>query len=355
MSLDIHLTIPRKDFDIRVNLSAQPGEFTAVFGPSGSGKSSLLRAIAGLERDASGTVMMNDVIWQSPETTLPAHQRDVGFVFQDARLFPHLNVYDNVQFGRKRQSTKPLRVSLDQAIDLFGLSNLLDRSIHELSGGERQRVAIARAVATSPSVLLFDEPLAAVDIAHKQDILRYIQTLHRELNIPIIYVSHAIDEVARLSDNLMLLNHGEQIATGRTVELLSEFHLPFSHYEEAASLIETHVLSYDEQYGLSRLGFEGGELLVSCRHLDVDDAVRVRIMARDVSLSLTPPEESSILNQLTAQIESMTTEGEANMLLRLKVGQHILLCRITRLSADKLQLKIGQRIYAQIKAVSLFC
>lgn len=355
MSLTASLTIPRQDFDIRVSLNAEADEFTAIFGASGSGKTSLMRAIAGLEKKASGHVQVGDDVWQDAHYFKPPHERDVGFVFQDARLFPHLNVEGNLLFGRQRQPHTQLRVSLETAIELLALSSLLKRPVDELSGGEKQRVAIARAVATSPNVLLFDEPLAAVDWVHKQEILRYIQTLHRELNIPILYVSHAMDEVARLSDNLILLSQGQQLTSGRTADLMTDFDQPFAHYEGAASLIDAKVLSYDGEYDLTRLGFAGGELMVNCRDVAVGEQVRVRIMAKDVSLSTEPLSNASILNTLSATIDAMTEHGTANTLIRLKVGEHIMLSRITRKSADALHLKVGQLIYAHVKAVSLLC
>jgi len=353
MKLDVKLQIPRKDFDVNVNLMASSSEVTAVFGPSGCGKTSLMRAIAGLETSARGYIKMSDQIWQDTDYFRPAHQRDIGFVFQDASLFPHLNVFDNLQFGLKRQAKHKRRVSLEQAIDLLALSPLLERSIDKLSGGEKQRVAIARAVATSPTVLLFDEPLAAVDLAHKQEILRYIQSLHRELDIPMLYVSHQIDEVARLSNSLVLLERGQQLASGSTVEMLSQLTLPFAHYEDAAAVLDTTVTDSDEVYGLSSLAFAGGHITVSRDKLKQGDTVRLRVMAKDVSLSLKQPEQSSILNILPATIESMINEGSSQKLIRLNLGGQIILSRITAKSAHQLNLTAGKQVFAQIKAVSL--
>jgi molybdate transport system ATP-binding protein len=353
MSLQVQLNIPRKDFDINVSLSVTSGQVTSVFGPSGCGKTSLMRAIAGLENSATGHIRMADEVWQSADYFRPPHQRDIGYVFQDASLFPHLSVFDNLQFGLKRQPRNKRRVSLEQAIDLLALSPLLERGIDKLSGGEKQRVAIARAVATSPSVLLFDEPLAAVDITHKQEILRYIQSLHRELNIPMLYVSHAIDEVARLSDNLVLLEKGQQLASGKTVDLLCQLSLPFAYYEEAAAIVETTVIGRDEHYGLNMLAFSGGQIQVSQGHLQQGDKIRLRIMARDVSLTLSRHEHSSILNIFPATIESMVSAGTSQKLVRLNAGGQIILSRITSKSADELALCAGKQVYAQVKAVSL--
>lgn len=353
MNLEAQLTIPRRDFTINVALTAPPGQVTSVFGPSGCGKTSLMRAIAGLENHAQGQIRMGEQIWQDKTLFRPAHQRDIGYVFQDASLFPHLNVYDNLQFGLTRQPKNKRRVSLEQAIELLALTPLLPRHVDKLSGGEKQRVAIARAVATSPAILLFDEPLAAVDIPHKQEILRYIQSLHRELDIPMLYVSHAIDEVARLSDNLLLLEKGQQLASGKTQDLLSELHLPFAHYEEAAAIHDTTVIGTDTNYGLHQLRFADTHIHVSHGQLQIGDKVRLRIMARDVSLALVPPQQSSILNSVSAVIESMVDEGIAQKLIRLNANGHRLLSRITSKSADELQLKPGMQVFAQVKAVSL--
>lgn len=352
MSLEVKLHIPRRDFSVDVSLAVTAGEVTAVFGPSGCGKTSLLRAIAGLENTASGVVKMAGEIWQDEQTFRPPHQRDIGYVFQDASLFPHLNVYDNLQFGLKRQPDNKRRVSLAQAIELLALAPLLKRRIDKLSGGEKQRVAIARALATSPSVLLLDEPLAAVDIPHKQEILRYIQSLHQELDIPMLYVSHAIEEVARLSDNLVLLEKGQQLASGQTVDLLSQLNLPFARYEEAAAVVDTEVTGHDHEYGLSLLRFATGYIRVTRSQLPLGNQVRLRILARDVSLTLSRPEDSSILNIFPATVESMVTDGTALRLVRLNAGGQIILSRVTAKSADRLALKPGLRLFAQVKAVS---
>ena len=354
MTLHIDLSLPRKDFTVSASLSAPAGQVTAVFGPSGCGKTSLLRAIAGLEPTAQGRITINDRVWQDENQFLPAHQRDIGYVFQDASLFPHLNVFDNLQFGLKRQPKEKQRVSLTQAIELLAIEPLLTRHIDTLSGGERQRVAIARAVATSPQVLLFDEPLAAVDIPHKQDILRYIQSLHRELNIPTLYVSHALDEVARLSDNLIVLEYGQPVASGKTADILSELHLPFAHDEDAAVVLDTCVTGFDDRYGLALLSTGDASFKVSSENLVRGDAVRLRIMARDVSVALRPCEQSSILNTFPVVIESMTDNGISQTLLRLNLEGQILLSRITRKSTDELELKPGMAVFAQIKSVSLF-
>jgi molybdate transport system ATP-binding protein len=353
MSLQLRLNIPRDAFTVNVSLTVMPGEVVSVFGPSGCGKTSLLRAIAGLEPAAKGFVSAGDTLWQDERIFLAPHKRDIGFVFQNAGLFPHLNVMDNLRFGQKRQPAHKQKVSLEQAIDLLALAPLLKRPVDKLSGGERQRVAIARALATSPSVLLFDEPLSGIDIQHKQEIMRYIQALHRQLTIPMLYVSHALDEVARLSDRMVLLDKGQQLAQGETVALLSQLDHPLAEYEDAAAVLDTRVQSVDNQYGLTYLQFKGGQISVSHSKLSPGEAIRLRVMARDVSLTLQKQSGSSILNIFPVTVEALRHEGQSQCLVRLDANGDKLLSRITMKSADELALKPGMAIFAQVKSVSL--
>lgn len=351
--LKVDLHIPRDHFDIDVQLQVAAGDIIAIFGPSGCGKTSLLRAIAGLEKQATGHVSMDNEIWLDDKQSMPTHKRDIGFVFQDARLFPHLNVIDNIRFGQKRQPRHKAVFPIDQAIELLALSPLLSRDTSTLSGGEKQRVAIARALATSPKILLFDEPLAAVDMLHKHEILHYIQSLHQQLNIPMLYVSHAIDEVARLSDNLLLMAKGKCLEQGNTLEMLSRINQPFLSIEDTATVIETRVDRHDDEYGLSYLAFSGGQFIIGQTSHPAGQSVRLRIMAKDVSLTSQKPTQTSILNVFSAVIESMQAESAAQVLIRLKLGEVFLLSRVTRKSAEDLLLSPGNTVFCQIKAVSL--
>ena len=213
MSIEAKFFIKRGRFTLDVDLSVPAQGVTALFGPSGCGKTTLLRAIAGLERHPGGSVKMDEVIWQGGEVFVPPHRRPLGYVFQEASLFTHLNVRRNLEYGLKRVPSAGRKVSLEQAIELLGIERLLERRPDRLSGGERQRVAIARALAVSPRLLLMDEPLASLDGARKREIMPHIESLCRELDVPVIYVSHAAPEVARLADHLVLLENGRIMAT----------------------------------------------------------------------------------------------------------------------------------------------
>lgn len=353
MSFKASLQISRPQFDIHVEIAASAGEVTAIFGPSGCGKTSLLRAVAGLDSKATGTVEMNGEIWQNHTMFRPTHQRDIGFVFQEASLLPHLNVMQNIEYASKRQAKHKKRISLEHVINLLELSPLLKQSVENLSGGEKQRVCLARAIATSPALLLLDEPLAAVDTVHKQEILHYIQSLKNDFNIPMLYVSHAINEVAQLSDRLLLMEKGQVRAEGLTADLLSQTNLPFVAQQDAAAVFDTVVRKQEAHYGLSYLTFDSGQFIVTESDLAVQQRVRVQVLARDVSITLSQPAQSSILNIFPVTIESITPQGIAKQLLRLRIGQQILLSRITSKSLEDLSLRVGSQVFAQVKAVSL--
>ena len=349
----IRLAYPGFELDVDLDL---PGRgVTALFGPSGCGKTSCLRAIAGLQPRARGYVSINGEVWQDDTQGLvvPVHQRALGYVFQDANLFTHLSVGENVTFGMKRVAPARRRVSLDQVVTLLGIGHLMDRQCGALSGGERQRVAIARALATSPSLLLLDEPLAALDTQRKAELLPYLEQLHQSLEIPVLYVSHAIDEIARLADHLVLMQDGRVLASGACDELLTRLDLPLAHGDGAAAVLTLTVLGHDEKDHLSITGFAGGELVVPRQAAAVGQALRVRVQARDVSLTLQAQSDTSILNILPATVTALVPEGPGQVMVALDVGGCALLSRITRRSANKLALTTGQRVYAQIKGIAI--
>jgi len=327
----------------------------ALFGPSGSGKTTLLRCIAGLEPAANGMLQVKDEVWQSDKKFLQAYQRPLGYVFQEASLFPHLSVRQNLEYGLKRIPPEQRRVELEQVVDWLGLNRLIDRvSPDGLSGGERQRVAIARALLTSPSLLLMDEPLSALDAASKREILPYLERLHSELEIPVIYVSHSLDEVARLADQLVLMEQGQVIASGALNEILGRLDLPTAHLDDAGAVIEASVAVHDEEYHLTRLDFSGGSLWVSKVERAIGGMVRARVLARDVSVATAAPQGSSISNILEARIDYIQDEGPDRVSLRMSVsGGQILLSRITRRSRDQLNLVVGMKVFAQVKSVAL--
>ena len=347
--------VDRNDFTLAVDLTLPGHGITALFGHSGSGKTTLLRTMAGLERAPAGYFALGSEVWQdeSRGRFVPPHQRALGVVFQEASLFPHLSVRGNMEFGQKRTSTATRRFSLPEIAELLGIAALLDRSPGELSGGERQRVAIARALLAAPQILLMDEPLAALDLKRKLEILPYLERLHRELALPIVYVSHAPDEVARLADHLVLLDQGRAVACGPLNEVLARIDLPATFADDAGIVIEARVAEHEAD-DLTRLEFPGGHIHVSRRHEPVGTLLRCRIHARDVSLALEPPMHTSILNCVDAIVVNLApTDTPGHVLVRLDVAGNPLLARITRRSADKLAIRPGLALRAQIKAVAL--
>lgn len=347
--------VDRKDFSLATDLSLPGRGITALFGHSGSGKTTCLRAMAGLERAPGGLFALGDDIWQDDTRGifLPTHRRALGMVFQEASLFPHLSVRGNMAYGQTRTTAAAGNFSLPAIAELLGIDHLLDRSPAQLSGGERQRVAIARALLTSPKILLMDEPLAALDLKRKLEILPYLERLHRELSLPIIYVSHSPDEVARLADHLVLLDRGRVVASGPLNEVLSRIDLPAVFADDAGVVIEASIAAHEAD-DLTRLEFPGGHIYVSRCQEPVGTWLRCRIHARDVSLALLPPTQSSILNCVSAVVTDLApTETPGQMLVRLDVAGDPLLARITRRSADKLEIRPGLALKAQIKAVAL--
>ena len=349
------LRLSRPDFELDVDLQLPGQGVTALFGPSGCGKTSCLRSLAGLER-AQGRVTVNQTVWQDDASRqwLPTHQRALGYVFQEASLFAHLSVQRNIDYGLRRTPQERRKVSKERAVELLGIAHLMDRMPATLSGGERQRVAIARALATSPEVLLMDEPLAALDAQRKAEVLPYLEQLQRHLRIPVIYVSHSMDEVARLAQHMVLLGAGKVLAQGGVPELLSSLDLPLAHGDVASSVVHATVHDHDAADHLSTLIFDGGRLqLVMARPRELGSQVPLRVQARDVSLSLLRPEGSSILNILPVQVLGLREDGPGQVMVSLQAGGTRLLARITQHSAKALQLQAGMPVYAQIKGMAL--
>ncbi len=339
-TLDVDLTIPARGV-------------TVLFGRSGSGKTTLLRCIAGLERTKNGRLAVNGEIWQDDDKWIPTHDRPLGYVFQEASLFPHLTVKGNLLYGMRRAQPSG-EIRLDHAIDLLGIRHLLDRKPDRLSGGERQRVGIARALAVSPRLLLMDEPLASLDSARKSEILRYIERLRDDLEIPIIYVSHAIDEVTRLADTLVLISDGRITAVGSVQELTSRLELrsQIGRFEGGA-IIDARVVAQDLTTGIARLEFDGGELLTTDVDALAGERVRVRIRARDVSIALECPRNISVLNCLAGVVSEIGQDSASSADVRIEVGRTTIIARITRHSVGTLRLTPGVPVFALVKAVSL--
>jgi len=354
-ALRAQFRLQRRGFELAADFEAPASGVTALFGPSGSGKTTLLRCIAGLEHAAQGRLDIDGECWQDEAqgVFLPVHRRRVGYMFQDARLLPHLTVRGNLEYGLARTPAGVRRIAFDQAVDWAGIGPLLERRTPGLSGGERSRVALARTLLTSPRLLLLDEPLAALDLAARAEILPYLERLNRELAIPMLYVSHTVDEVARLADFMVCLERGRVSASGPVQTLLTRLDLPLAHGDEAASVLDAVVAGLDREFHLAEIHFDGGRLQVADAGLAPGMPLRVQILARDVSLSLSAPQHTSILNILPARVVEIEADRPAQALIKLAVGNAALLARITRKSVVQLGLQPGREVYAQVKSVAL--
>jgi molybdate transport system ATP-binding protein len=328
---------------------------TGLFGPSGGGKTTLLRCIAGLEPEARGRLEIGGETWQDDARGIrvPTAQRAIGYVFQEGRLFPHLSVERNLLYGWRRNRSARPAVSRDQAIELLGLGALLQRKPQQLSGGEQQRVAIGRALLRAPRLILMDEPLANLDVVRKQEILPFLDRLHAALALPILYVSHSLDEITRLCDHLVVIDSGRIAAAGELNQVLTQVNVPVLRGDEASSVLPGRVQDFEQRFELTRVAYSGGVIVAAGRHGPPGTPVRLRILARDVSLCRTRPLDSTILNILPATIDSVDAADGAHATVRLRVGGDALLAQITRHSAETLGLAAGQSVYAQIKGVAV--
>ncbi|MBI3367442.1 MAG: molybdenum ABC transporter ATP-binding protein [Burkholderiales bacterium] len=387
--IEARLRLARGAFTLDVDLALPERGISVLFGASGCGKTTLLRALAGLVR-AQGRVALGGEVWQDDthrdthhDTHLrfvPTHQRALGYVIQEAALFPHLDVRGNLDYGRvragavshkrghesgdKSRGTSGHAVDLDQVIDLLGIGPLMARRPATLSGGERQRVAIARALATRPRLLLMDEPLAALDAKRKAELLPYLDRLQAELDLPIVYVSHAVDEVARLADHLVLMDAGRVLAAGPLAEMLGRLDLPLPFGEDAGVVLAARIGQRDAAWHLARLDVPGADSAIDridcCLWsrdpgLPVGRPVRVRVLARDVSLTRTPQTGTSIGNQLQGTVEALADDAShpSLALVRVRVGGSALVARVTWRSAHALGLRPGMPVWAQVKTVAL--
>lgn len=342
-------------FSLDVDLTLANHGVTALFGPSGSGKTTLLRCIAGLETQQQGDIRLNEAIWQSPKFSLPAHKRPIGYVFQEANLFPHLTAEENLQFAMKRADAEQSVITYKDVVNLLNIEAILPQYPQQLSGGERQRVAMARALLIQPSLLLMDEPLSALDDGLKQEILPYLEQICQRAQIPIIYVSHALDEVIRLADYIVVLEKGRVVEQGEKHALLSQLGTSFSRHQDASVVVSGTVTSQTPEWGLSWLMLNGQTIAFKQGHERLGDRVSLRIQSRDVSLSLSKQEGSSILNRLSAVVDDIETDENdtSRVMVRLLLGETAILARITALSAHRLALKKGQSVIAQIKSAAL--
>jgi len=331
------------------------GGLTALFGRSGAGKTSLVNAIAGLYRPQRGLIEVDGEVLTDTATSrfVPAHRRRVGYVFQEGRLFPHLDVRQNLVYGRWFAPKTATGVEFDQIVGLLGIDHLLARRPAHLSGGEKQRVAIGRALLARPRVLVMDEPLAALDEGRRAEIFPYIERLRDEMRVPIVYVSHSIAEVARLATTLVVLSEGKVAAIGPTARVMGRIDLfPLTGRAEAGAILATRVAGHDRQFGLTILRAAAGELRVPYLELPVGTALRVRIRARDVMIALAPPQGLSALNVLPGTIAEIAVGDGPIVQMRLDCAGEALVARLTRRSVDTLGLVPGLAVHAVIKSIA---
>ncbi|KAA0910094.1 molybdenum ABC transporter ATP-binding protein [Aquicoccus porphyridii] len=352
LNVDIRVRYPAFELDVAHDFAGEG--ITALFGPSGCGKSTLLRSIAGFERAATGRVALGGEVWMEGRRGLAPHRRGVGYVFQDTRLFPHLTVRGNLDYAQKRAGRAAVRYSFDDVVSGLDLAPLFDRRAGQLSGGERQRVAIGRALLARPRLLLMDEPLAALDTRRKAGIMPYIARLPQAFGLPVIYVTHAIEEVTQLCDRIVALAAGRIVATGGVAETLERLDLgEIQGRFEAGVVLEGRIAATDAEMHLTRVDL-GGRTLEVPQILGADGGVvRLRVRARDVSLARTRPEGLSIRNMLEARVLALEPEaGSAFAEVLLDIGGQHLRARITRAAVQEMGLAQGQPVVALIKSVA---
>ncbi len=354
--LDLSIRRRQGDFTVELDLAAGPG-VTALFGRSGSGKTSVINMVAGLSRPDCGRISVDGkVLFDTAKgINLRPEARRLGYVFQDGRLFPHLSVKGNLLFGRDRLPVAERRVAFDDVVAVLGIGALLDRRPAKLSGGEKQRVAIGRALLASPRILLMDEPLAALDGARKDEVLPFIAQLSRQFAIPILYVSHAMDEVLRLADTLVLMDAGRAAAIGTVEDLLARVDLrPLTGHGEAGAVVAATIAGHDAATGITRLNFAGGPLVVGQMDLPVGTRVRVRIHARDVAIAIDPPSRISVRNILPAVVVRSVAPVDGHMVdVVLDCGGCPLWAQITADGQAHLGLEPGMRVHALVKAATI--
>ncbi|MBM7035598.1 molybdenum ABC transporter ATP-binding protein [Vibrio ulleungensis] len=355
--IKLQINLSYDGFTLATNLALPRRGVTVLFGHSGSGKTTCLRVLAGLERSATGRVVVGDSVWQDSERNIfmPTYTREIGYVFQESSLFPHLSVFDNLNYGYKRIGKHKRQIELEDVCELLNITRLLERRPNQLSGGEKQRVSIARALLTSPKLLLMDEPLSALDNLIKAEILPYLEKLHQRLSIPVIYVTHSIDELARLADHVVMFSNGQITRSGKAVDILCDPTFSAQFGERSGAIFDTKVVK-KEIDDITLLSIEDGPILyVPKRHEKIGDKVRCRILATDVSVCIDYPKHSSILNILEATVEQIVEShriGELLLILELASGIK-LQSFVTARSIRLLAIKPGTSLWVQIKAVSI--
>ncbi|WP_227870773.1 molybdenum ABC transporter ATP-binding protein [Orrella marina] len=354
-NLALKLQLDRKDFRLQVDLSLPATGVTVLFGPSGSGKTTVLRCVAGLER-GRGRVLIGDEAWQDSDrgAWLPTWARDLGYVFQEASLFEHMDVQANLRFGLQRTKTASGQQALDAAVEMLGIGHLLKRKPQSLSGGERQRVAIARALATQPRILLLDEPLASLDVVRRQELLPWLERMHLALQIPVLYVTHSMEELTRLADHVVLMEGGQVRIEGPVSQVLSDPQFAAAVGGEAGTVLTGIIKSHDDAFHLTCVDLHGSEIWVRKRDARIGTVVRLHIHANDVSLATSEPRDTSIQNILRGVVDVIDDDSHpASCLVRIRHADQCLIARVTRKAVASLKLEAQVSVWVQIKSVAL--
>jgi molybdate transport system ATP-binding protein len=353
MGLSCKIVLAKYNLSLDLAFDTQSKGITAIYGPSGTGKTTILKIIAGIERGDKGScIALDGTTWQNDSTFTPSHQRQLAYVFQQPRLFPHLSARGNLEFAYARRRNNS-GITINAAITQFGLSDFIDQYPDQLSGGQAQRVAIARALVSAPDLLLMDEPLAALDDKSRHELLTLLEALHRQLSMPVIYVSHQLEEVARLADHAVLIEQGKTLAQGKLVDLCSQPELPIAQQSNSASLWEGVVSGRDKHQLTQVTVGKETQLWVSGKPVTAGLPVRLRIPINAVSISLQSTQQSSIINVLPAKVAAIVSLGFGKSIVKLALNDQILLASITDRSVAELDLKIGKQVFAQVKGVAL--
>jgi molybdate transport system ATP-binding protein len=353
-NLQISLHSDSQAFELSVNSEFPSTGITAILGESGSGKTTLLRCIAGLEKSAKGLLTVGETTWLDDKHCVPTYEREIGYVFQDARLFEHLSVQGNLQFAIKRSHEKVQKAFYAEVINALDIGHLMQHKPDQLSGGEKQRVAIARALLVKPKMLIMDEPLASLDNARKQDVLPYLAALQNMFHLPMLYVSHSTDEVCRLADHVIVLHQGKVVSQGSINDVFASAQLPHIYKQETSTIIKAKIIEKDERWHLVKAEFNGNRLWLQDHNQAIGKTVRLRIIASDVSLSLQDEKESTILNRLEGRIGGIEIDKKgATALVTIDLMNSEIVAQVTRKSIDDLFLMVGMKIWAQIKSVAI--
>ncbi len=353
--LSVNITQAFGSFRLETQFEVEEGSITAIFGKSGAGKTSTINAIAGLTRPDVGVIQIGNTTLfdQNLRINLPIYKRQIGYVFQDDRLFPHMTVRNNLIYGTPKNRDVANSLNLTDITGLLELAPLLERRPRTLSGGEKQRVAIGRALLSNPKLLLMDEPLASIDVQHRFEILPFIQRVREKTGITIIYVTHALEEVIFIADQIILLSEGRVTAQGTVEEIMSRLDLhPMTSRFDAGAVISAIYSGYDREFDLGELSFDGGTLRIAGLNAEIGIHLRAHIRARDVSLMLDKPKDTSVLNVFKGELIEIRHEDGPQLDLLINIGTP-LIARITRKSLNDLNLDIGSKVYAMIKAVAI--